>query len=178
MKRALIWFISFIVIANIFSKDIDRRGFKFWLPDDIVSESTDYTDKERWIADYNKDKDFLVLHLPMTKYSDDGYVSLNVAQSLVYLLENGFGNYFQDFVLTEVKNIRENSSYKMKFEGKATYYRDSTVGDESKPVFASVSGIFMQNDDGEVNTFGILVISDSANKKYKKLASKILKSLK
>jgi len=178
MKRILILVISFIVIANLFSKDIDRRGFKFWLPDDIITESTDYSDNERWIRDSNKDQDFVVIHLPMTKYTDEGNVLLNSAQSLVFLLENGFGNYFQDFVLSEVKNIRDNSSYKMKFEGKATYYRDSTLGDVSEPVFANVSGIFMQTGDGEVNTFGVLVISDSNNKKYKKIANKILKSLK
>ena len=115
----------------------------------------------------------------MTKYTDEGYVSLNAAQSLVYLLENGFGNYFQDFVLSEVKNVRENSSYKMKFEGSATYYRDSTVGDVSEPVSANISGIFLQTGEDEVNTFGVLVIYDSAKaKKFKKTANKILKSLK
>lgn len=179
MKRILIMVIGFFVIVNLFSKDIDRRGFIFWLPDDIISESTDYTDNERWIRDSNKDQDFVVIHLPMTKYTDEGYVSLNAAQSLVYLLENGFGNYFQDFVLSEVKNVRENSSYKMKFSGNATYYRDSTVGDVSEPVSVNISGIFLQTDDGEVNTFGVLVISDSKKaKKYKKIANKILKSLK
>lgn len=179
MKRILIMVIGFFVIANLFSKDIDRRGFKFWLPDDIISESTDYTDKERWIRDSNKDQDFVVIHLPMTKYTDEGYVSLNAAQSLVYLLENGFGNYFQDFVLSEVKNVRYNSSYKIKFEGSATYYRDSTIGDTSEPFSVNISGIFLQTGEDEINTFGVLVIYDSPKaKKYKKIANKILKSLK
>ncbi|OHD27365.1 MAG: hypothetical protein A2086_17370 [Spirochaetes bacterium GWD1_27_9] len=179
MKKFLFLIMSFAIITNLFSKDITRCGFSFWLPDDMVSKSTDYTDNQKWIMDSNKEKDFFVLHLPMTKYTDNGYISLNAFQSLIYLLENGFDNYFHKFILSEVKNTNNNSLNNMKIDGNALYYQDSTIGDTSSPISVKIFGVFQERNDTEIKTFGLLIIvNDKKIKDYSYLINKILTSLK
>ena len=115
----------------------------------------------------------------MTKYTDNGYISLNATQSLVYLLENGFANYFSDFILSEVKNNSNNLLNKMKIEGKAKYYKDSKIGDRNEPFLVNIFGVFQEQKDKEIKTFGIIIICDNKNTKdYKKTIDRILNSLK
>jgi len=179
MKKLTILVIIILGITNLFPKDLTRCGFSFWLPDDMVSETTDYN-SDRWIFDSGKNKDFFVLHLPITKYTDAGQTSLNASESLVLLLQNGFSNYFQDFVILEVKNTKKdkNSLCRMNIEGNALYYPGESVGDNDAPISVKIFGVFLKRYDNEIKTFGVLVIvNEKKIKDYKKLANKILDSL-